>query len=556
MLRTAPTRRRPRYGAQICAIIAALLLLLSLSLLHSRLSFDRKPHYQSQPSSSTLDAIVEFSQDSADDLDAIVLNPLIKDVGNDGSGNGEDDRIDEFDVVDDEESRVSDEEEILRGVENEEDSELDGVGLDSRRRSSGFVFDHVVINPWEDYSSSFNLNSEDHRRKSKITFGSDDEPVDEEIRSKLDEVKGIEDALLLKKNSKLREGWAPWFEKKSDFLRRDKMFKSNLEFLNPLNNPLLQDPDGFGSTTVLTRGDKLMQKALLNEFRKLPFVVKKSFGIGADVNERKGFRKVNEAKGVDYKTLDDENSSHSLDVDNVKNKTVKFSSDSNETLDIKSGSSSNDTESDNGKVEDDSSELSGHKYADGSKWGYFPGLDPYLSFSNFMEDFFRQGNCSLRVFMVWNSPTWMYSVRHQRGLESLLYHHPDVCVVVFSETIELDFLKDFVKDGYKVAIAMPNLDELLKNTPTQIFASVWFEWRKTIFYPIHYSELVRLAALFKRKRLCSGHGQRRWVQASSLPLPDPNFDYNEALERSAHSIATPEGRTQLETHKKGVKYAK
>ncbi|KAK9937142.1 hypothetical protein M0R45_013952 [Rubus argutus] len=62
---------------------------------------------------------------------------------------------------------------------------------------------------------------------------------------------------------------------------------------------------------------------------------------------------------------------------------------------------------------------------------------------------------------------WMFSVRHQRGLESLLFHHRYACVVVLSETIELDFFKDsFVKDGYK-------------------------------YYATHYSELVRLAALYK-----------------------------------------------------------
>ena len=52
-------------------------------------------------------------------------------------------------------------------------------------------------------------------------------------------------------------------------------------------------------------------------------------------------------------------------------------------------------------------------------------------------------------------------------------------------------------DRYKVAVAMPNLEELLKDTPTLIFASVWFEWRATKFYPTHYSELIRLAALYK-----------------------------------------------------------
>ena len=62
--------------------------------------------------------------------------------------------------------------------------------------------------------------------------------------------------------------------------------------------------------------------------------------------------------------------------------------------------------------------------------------------------------------MVWNSPPWIYGVRHQRGLESLLLHHKDACVVVFSETIELDFFKDnFVKDAYKM---QPSLAECQK----------------------------------------------------------------------------------------------
>lgn len=55
----------------------------------------------------------------------------------------------------------------------------------------------------------------------------------------------------------------------------------------------------------------------------------------------------------------------------------------------------------------------------------------------------------------------------------------------------------FLFNSYKVAVAMPNLDELLKGTPTHIFASAWFEWRKTKYYATHYSELVRLAALYK-----------------------------------------------------------
>ncbi|GJV45458.1 hypothetical protein Tco_1429994 [Tanacetum coccineum] len=54
--------------------------------------------------------------------------------------------------------------------------------------------------------------------------------------------------------------------------------------------------------------------------------------------------------------------------------------------------------------------------------------------------------------------------------------------------------------GYELTITrlqLPSLGESLKDTPTHEFASVWFEWRKTMFYPTHYSELICLAALYK-----------------------------------------------------------
>ncbi|PIA37765.1 hypothetical protein AQUCO_03000354v1 [Aquilegia coerulea] len=473
---------------------------------------------------------------------------------NNNNMNNEDDLIDELDVVEEEQSRVSDEEEILRGLEDDSESSDGGLGLGfkssiNRYRRSGFYWDHVsgvrrrafdkqLVDPWEDYGGGIG-GSED---KSKVVFASDDQPINEDVRVKFDGIRGIEDALLLKigkRNSPLREGWATWFEKKGDFLRRDKMFRSNLELLNPVNNPLLQDPDGIG-LTVMTRGDKIMQKALLNEVQKVHSGGKKPFGvvdIRASVEKRGvnveniGFKKVNivsrnGVKGVERRTLDVYGSG-SIDGKNVLRSSE--ASKLTKTVDIHDSSSHTDVleeqimlydkkamELNNGVVDSSivefgqqskakkkdaetqvKSELSGEKYADGKRWGYFPGLYPHLSFSEFMEEFFKQGKCSIRVFMVWNSSPWMYTVRHQRGLESLLYHHPDACVVVFSETIDLDFFKDFVKDGYKVAVAMPNLDEILKDMPVHIFASVWFEWRKTKYYTVHYSELVRLAALYK-----------------------------------------------------------
>ncbi|KAL7089689.1 hypothetical protein ACP275_13G199300 [Erythranthe tilingii] len=451
MLRHLRSRRRPRYGAHVCALIAAVLLLLSVSLLHSRLSFFNSHSQHPHP----------LPHDYS-------LNPLLDDLDSEGitTTNSNDDRIDELDdaVLDDISSNNN--EEILAEEEDEDALQQN----QNTAVSSNYFFDPVKgvirrsfnrrsIEEWEDYvpfswklTSDLGFKNDD----SEPVFGSDDVLVDEKLRKKLSEVKKIEDALLLK-GSVLREGWGEWFDKKGDFLRRDRMFKSNIEILNPLNNPILQDPDGTG-VTGLTRGDKIFQKGLMDEFKRTPFLIKKPLAISESetgVIGEKGNEK--EVRRVERKTLD------SNQIHKVRG---------NKAL-----------------VKD--------YYADGKRWGYYPGLNGRLSFGNFMDAFFRRGMCKMRVFMVWNSPVWAFGVRQQRGLESLLYHHADACVVVFSETIELNFFTGFVKDGYKVAVVMPDLDELLRDTPTHIFASVWHDWKKTRHYPIHYSELIRLAALYK-----------------------------------------------------------
>ncbi|KAK2989272.1 hypothetical protein RJ640_017269 [Escallonia rubra] len=503
MLRNLRARRRPRYGPQVCALIAALLLLLSVSLLYSRLSLPNHHHHRTP--SLTSDTLLQSSD--PDDLATTTTTS--------------DDRIDEQD----------NEDAVQVDPTDDDEDEID------QSRVSGFYFDHTTnsirrafnkksIDQWEDYVTFSEVSGSDEDRV-KIAFGSDDAPVDESVKKKMAEVKGIEDALLLKVGSRvspLREGWGVWFDTKSDFLRRDRMFKSNLELLNPLNNPLLQDPDGMGVTT-LTRGDKLVQKGLFNEFKKVPFLAKKPLAVvesARDVDSSVnvegtrnggGDERKNEMKKVERRSLIDNSSNLSYGKSEVGVNNAKFSYRSYKT----EGAARLDTGESNGKrmnlIDGDlgklsglknvvasgevKSEFSGQVYADGKRWGYFPGVHPRLSFSNFMDAFFRKGKCSMRVFMVWNSPPWMFTVRHQRGLESLLFHHRDACVVVLSESIELNFFNGFVKDGFKVAVAMPNLDELLKDTPTHIFASVWYEWKKTKFYSTHYSELVRLAALYK-----------------------------------------------------------
>lgn len=288
------------------------------------------------------------------------------------------------------------------------------------------------------------------------------------MRLKLVKVNGIEDALLLKLGSNLsplREGWGGWFDAKSDFLRRDRMFKSKLELLNPVNNPLLQDPDGFG-VTGLTRGDKLVQKWFVHAMRKAPSIVQKSFS-DIKYSEDHNDHSAKELNSVKDKSLDRGNTrrgSNAGQETDIRQKDGKSNALGGSAMkgvyDRSLRKNAEDLDASRGmigegetlevakSIEDDKPELSGIMHADGRKWGYFPGLHPHLSFSNFMDSFFRKSKCSMRVFMVWNSPSWTYTVRYQRGLESLLFHHPDACVVVFSETLELDFFKEFLKDGY------------------------------------------------------------------------------------------------------------
>ncbi|CAH9077160.1 unnamed protein product [Cuscuta epithymum] len=277
MLRNLRSRRRPRYGAQLCAVAAAILLLLSVSLLYTRLNFFHSNQLHSYPSH----------------YDAVSLNhPLTDDLADsDFRSSPSDDRIDELD--DAVQLNVNDEENLEA---DEEDGEE--INRKSKVSSRNYFYDHQLgvirralnkrsIEEWEDYvnfESSFKSGFGYEVDESKYAIASDDLPVDEKMRKKLSEVRNIEDALLLK-GSPLREGWGDWFDKKSDFLRRDRMFRSNLESLNPNNNPLLQDPDGSG-VTGLTRGDRLVIKGLMNEFKNVPFLVENTPPVSGSDNSR------------------------------------------------------------------------------------------------------------------------------------------------------------------------------------------------------------------------------------------------------------------------------
>lgn len=454
------------------------------------------------------------------------------------------------------------------------DLEEGDVGFGDRIEGTGYFFDQVSgsirrgfnkrsIEEWEDDRVGFLVGSRVEEDGSRTAFTSDDTPVDEEVRRKATMVVGVEDALLLKmgrRDSPLREGWGDWFYKKGEFLRKNKMFKSNWAVLDPPNNLILQDPDGVG-VTKLTEDDREVQNWWMNEFNRTPFLGEKTLDIpkvtrdselqeneneavnynadncscksardlrcetkgtecrtlndngtvtkmshgrhknlrGNDVEALKSDKETrNDIKGAENRTLDEDVAIGNIDdlgtlatlIDGVHDFFDESVDGGFAEKDINAGEDLNGSDRNSGTQKyldgeehgsgkrqgnniDHAGELdwsSGskgvtsetqrrlefldHIYADGERWGYYPALPAHLTFTEFMDAFFRLGKCDMRVFMVWNSPPWMYGVRHQRGLESLLFHHRDACVVVFSETIELDFFRDnFVNNGYLSSVS-------------------------------------------------------------------------------------------------------
>lgn len=279
-------------------------------------------------------------------------------------------------------------------------STTDDSDSDRQDLKSGFFWDHVVGVKRQAFGGRKGVDDNvEVKEERKVTFSSDDLPVDEEIRVRLNSIRVIEDALLVKTGSgegdgRLREGWANWYEVKGKFLKQDKMLARSFEVFNPMNHPLLQDPD-VPHGISLTKGDRFFRKKMWNELEKVPF--------GGDV------------KRAERKALSSE----------------EREKDISERMRARS------------ELKEEQ-----HIYADGERWGYYPGIQANLSFSEFMDKFLGDGHCGVRVFMVWNSPSWSYGVRQHRGLESLFHHHKDACVVVFSEKMELNFFSDLVKDGY------------------------------------------------------------------------------------------------------------
>lgn len=252
----------------------------------------------------------------------------------------------------------------------------------------------------------------------KERFNSDDELVDDDVEERLEGVHEIEDALLL--NGDGSHDKAAHSKKLGGFLKKGR---GVFDAMHPANNPMLQDPD-TDAGTWMTKTDKEMLRAIRGDRSSGGQQQPKALLRGNILNDGTVTNPVvssREASAVDG-----------------KQKKAKIS-DQNAEISDQDGSSKTNSAS----LESTSQSKEGEQ-----QWGYYPGIGSSLSFSELMEAFLGQESCSMNVFMVWSTPAWGFTARHQRVLESLFRLHRNACVAVFSETFELGFFNSFVKDGY------------------------------------------------------------------------------------------------------------
>jgi hypothetical protein len=85
------------------------------------------------------------------------------------------------------------------------------------------------------------------------------------------------------------------------------------------------------------------------------------------------------------------------------------------------------------------------------------------------------------------------SVRCESSPACLIHRH-----IFLGDCLERGLIfVDICVFRYKVTVVAPNLKDLLANTPADMFAPLLPNWRDTPLFYLHYTELLRLAALYK-----------------------------------------------------------
>jgi hypothetical protein len=110
----------------------------------------------------------------------------------------------------------------------------------------------------------------------------------------------------------------------------------------------------------------------------------------------------------------------------------------------------------------------------------------------------------LGVFLIWTTPQDTFGMRNQWSVESLLKHHPCSPVVVYSNTLPLDFFSTLSSVGFRIGVSRY---VTTPGAPHSVIPSVsfpgakWFgdaplKWAHSPFFPVHMSDMLRMAILY------------------------------------------------------------
>lgn len=317
----------------------------------------------------------------------------------------------------------------------------------------------------------------------KERYNSDDEPLDENVQQKLEQVLEIEDALMLDEESS--SGRNP-SSQKNKIKRQANAFNPVI----PENNPMLQDPDTLPGSGM-TKSDKAILKSLrVGEYDREPQMTHKHLrGSGQkpsqqgsghlilptdyavpnnsfptpvreeDKNLDRSVQGTGELKELNSRVspphLVQENTNLFEDQQSGRAGTNfnGMASKEREEQKISAETESNviesreEDKSDEADETDEADEADADEQDDTLKWGFYPTLSRTLKFSKFLSEFFKQEKCTMRIFMAWTTAPWTYTTRHQRAMETLLHFHSQACIVVFTETIDFEFFDAFVNEG-------------------------------------------------------------------------------------------------------------
>lgn len=107
------------------------------------------------------------------------------------------------------------------------------------------------------------------------------------------------------------------------------------------------------------------------------------------------------------------------------------------------------------------------------------------------------GALASSFLLQWSTGVSSFTLRSRRCIESIMYHHPNATVRVFSNQLPLSFFSEFRSLGYSVSVVRFNLFELLNGTPAAPWLEQLTDWQDGPYFYSHVTDVVRLALLYK-----------------------------------------------------------